>query len=116
MAKTKLFGTTSEEDQYMQTIVYKSPLECRQSLMKREDNKEAILQVKLDGKHIALLNSREDIENDPLVWSHSKSYVKNHSINRITQRRQRTLIDERFREVELFYRATNRTSKAIIDV
>ena len=114
LAKTKLFGLSSEEEEYIETMVFIGPTECRQSLMKISK----IEDLQIEDDIMGLLVASNNIEKISRLSQHQSSYsgAFNLSDVRNTLMRQRTLINDRFKTVELNFRSTNRTSKAIIDV
>lgn len=117
LAKTKLFGTVSDIEPYIETIVFKAPQECRQSLMKRSEKKDSNIGITSQGEtNQDKLIFKEDIEKDLRNNIRSISYIRNEPENRIIARRQRTLTDVRFVGGKLQFSLANRTSKAIIDV
>jgi hypothetical protein len=116
LAKAKLFGNSSEEESYIETMGYKAPRECRQALMKRADKEDLVLYVNSFGNEVGYSSLNKETKNQFEDTSHGKFSISGHDKNRIAIRRQRTIVYSRFKAVELRFRSTNRTSKATIGV
>jgi len=116
LAKTKIYGAISTDEEYFESVVYSAPVECRQSLLKKVKETYQEYNDFVSTTDLSQTISERTSIDLQLSLSAINEIAFYNSKKRKDQLRQRSLIDERFRKVALCFRSTSRTSKAIIEV